>query len=116
MQKVQAGEKDMQTEEYSHDIFEKLRSANAHLIMTYAANILSYLFGLKPPFELMNEIEWLMPYEDVETRRVMACFYHTYYGDQNKRTFILGINPGRFGAGLTGIPFTDPIRLEQLGI
>ncbi len=24
---------------------------------------------------------------------------------------ILGINPGRFGAGLTGIPFTDPKRL-----
>ena len=30
-----------------------------------------------------------------------------------------GINPGRFGAGLTGIPFTDPKRLEsecQIGI
>jgi len=24
---------------------------------------------------------------------------------------ILGINPGRFGGGITGIPFTDPIRL-----
>jgi hypothetical protein len=24
---------------------------------------------------------------------------------------ILGINPGRFGAGMTGIPFTDPKRL-----
>lgn len=25
---------------------------------------------------------------------------------------ILGINPGRFGGGLTGIPFTDPKRLK----
>jgi hypothetical protein len=25
---------------------------------------------------------------------------------------IIGINPGRFGGGVTGIPFTDPIRLE----
>jgi len=26
----------------------------------------------------------------------------------------LGINPGRFGGGVTGIPFTDPIRLEKV--
>ena len=26
---------------------------------------------------------------------------------------IIGINPGRFGGGVTGIPFTDPIRLEK---
>ena len=26
---------------------------------------------------------------------------------------ILGINPGRFGSGLTGVPFTDPINLEK---
>jgi hypothetical protein len=30
---------------------------------------------------------------------------------------ILGINPGRFGGGTTGIPFTDPTKLrEQCGI
>jgi hypothetical protein len=29
---------------------------------------------------------------------------------------ILGINPGRFGGGLTGIPFTDPTKLLLLGI
>ena len=26
---------------------------------------------------------------------------------------MLGINPGRFGGGLTGIAFTDPVALEQ---
>ena len=26
---------------------------------------------------------------------------------------ILGINPGRFGGGITGIPFTDPVKLEN---
>lgn len=46
----------------------------------------------------------------------MTLFYEKYYHDVKKRTFILGINPGRFGAGITGIPFTDPIRLEALGI
>ncbi len=30
---------------------------------------------------------------------------------------IIGINPGRFGGGVTGIPFTDPVRLrEKCGI
>lgn len=27
---------------------------------------------------------------------------------------IIGINPGRLGAGATGVPFTDTIRLEQI--
>jgi hypothetical protein len=30
-----------------------------------------------------------------------------------ERIILLGINPGRFGAGVTGITFTDPERLEQ---
>ncbi len=30
------------------------------------------------------------------------------------RYLILGINPGRFGGGITGIPFTDPIRLQNI--
>ena len=84
--------------------------------MTFAQHVLDYQFSLREPFPLMNDIEWLMPYEDEETRRVMALFYCRFYGDENKRTFILGINPGRFGAGITGIPFTDPVRLEKLGI
>ena len=78
--------------------------------------ILEYQFQLFPPFELSNQVEWLMPYEDEETRRVMRMFYHRYYNDENKRTIIMGINPGRFGGGITGVPFTDPVRLEKLGI
>ena len=46
----------------------------------------------------------------------MTLFYNRYYKDDHKRIFILGINPGRFGAGITGVPFTDPVRLEALGI
>ncbi|GAO44894.1 uracil-DNA glycosylase family protein [Flavihumibacter petaseus] len=39
-----------------------------------------------------------------------AKFLHT--GDQ--RHILLGINPGRFGGGITGIPFTDPKRLKEV--
>ncbi|MDE5878522.1 MAG: DUF4918 family protein [Desulfovibrio sp.] len=41
------------------------------------------------------------------------AFYRKYYADHLERHIILGINPGRFGAGLTGVPFTDPKRLAQ---
>lgn len=53
------------------------------------------------------------PFIVPETYAVASEFYHKYYADHNSRHLILGINPGRFGAGLTGVPFTDPIKLEQ---
>lgn len=83
---------------------------------TFANNVLHYQFSLQPPFSLPNEVEWLMPYDNEETRRCMKVFYTKYYNDSRPRKFILGINPGRFGAGITGVPFTDPIRLDTLGI
>ena len=45
---------------------------------------------------------------------VVETFYRKYYSDTNERVLLFGINPGRFGGGITGIPFTDPIRLEEL--
>jgi hypothetical protein len=46
-------------------------------------------------------------------KRITAEFFTRFFNDSNQRTFILGINPGRFGGGITGIPFTDPIALEE---
>ena len=42
------------------------------------------------------------------------AFYEKYYNDDNKRWGIFGINPGRFGGGLTGVPFTDFKRLRHV--
>lgn len=44
----------------------------------------------------------------------MHIFYTKYFNDTKKRFFLFGINPGRFGAGVTGVPFTDPIILENV--
>lgn len=44
---------------------------------------------------------------------VISSFYNKYYNNDNPRYLILGINPGRFGAGVTGIPFTDSKRLKE---
>ncbi len=43
----------------------------------------------------------------------MEIFFQKYYNDDKARTLIFGINPGRHGAGITGIGFTDPILLEE---
>jgi hypothetical protein len=51
--------------------------------------------------------------EEEQALRISGEFYSKYYNDDNKRHLILGINPGRFGSGLTGIPFTDPKRLQS---
>ena len=41
-------------------------------------------------------------------------FWQTYYGSSVPRVVICGINPGRHGAGKTGIPFLDFQSLAQL--
>ena len=61
-----------------------------------------------------SEVEWLLPLSTLpESKRVFALFLEKYYADNYPRTLILGINPGRFGAGVTNVAFTDPVRLAQ---
>lgn len=65
--------------------------------------------------ELPAGVEALYPYrDDPHIRRMVKAFYTKYYSDKQSRRLILGINPGRLGAGATGIPFTDTKRLEQV--
>ena len=57
------------------------------------------------------------PYVDPRARQYVRAFLDKYFSDNRKRTLILGINPGRFGAGITGVTFADPIALaEECGI
>ena len=56
------------------------------------------------------------PHAD-EVRRIVTAFHRKYYSDDRPRTLMLGINPGRLGAGSTGLSFTDTKRCESdLGI
>ncbi|MEJ5960826.1 SMUG2 DNA glycosylase family protein [Pedobacter immunditicola] len=52
--------------------------------------------------------------ENSEAVLVMEKFYRKFYNDHHNRKFIIGINPSRHGAGLTGVPFTDTKRLDQV--
>jgi len=64
---------------------------------------------------LPHGIKVLNPFkENEEINSISEAFYSKYYSDSNKRKLILGINPGRLGAGATGIPFTDSKRLREI--
>jgi Domain of unknown function (DUF4918) len=53
----------------------------------------------------------------VEVRRIVELFHRKFFRDDRPRTLMLGINPGRLGAGSTGLCFTDTKRCESdLGI
>lgn len=63
---------------------------------------------------LPEGIAMMNPFEEGSIAlRCSDLFYDKYYGDDNGRAAILGINPGRHGAALTGVPFTDFKRLEK---
>ncbi|MDG1186124.1 MAG: DUF4918 family protein [Schleiferiaceae bacterium] len=87
--------------------------------MTKAQRILAFYHGLD--FDrayLDDDLDVLNPFEGAspEQERSLADFYNKFYSDSKPRNLILGINPGRLGAGATGIPFTDTKRLRECGI
>lgn len=53
------------------------------------------------------------PHADTRARRHQREFAARYHADDERRVLVLGINPGRFGAGITGITFTDPVALAD---
>lgn len=82
---------------------------------TFADQVIEFNENLIYSGNLPDGFEVLNPYLDnPETKLVMQKFYHKYYNDSNKRKFIIGINPSRHGAGVTGVPFTDTKRLESV--
>lgn len=75
--------------------------------------ILDFLFALQFSAALPADVEVMNPFTEAETQQVCKQFYNKFYNDNNPRYCIIGINPGRFGGGVTGVPFTDPIRLKS---
>ena len=70
---------------------------------------LKFSGNLPEGFEVMNPF-----FDNPETIAVMSKFYQKFYNDYHQRKFIIGINPSRRGAGVTGVPFTDTKRLETV--
>jgi len=81
--------------------------------MNFYTKYFNFIDHLDFPSLLPHGVEILNPFKVETTYALSKTFYQKYYDDQNPRLFLIGINPGRFGAGVTGVPFTDPIRLEE---
>jgi hypothetical protein len=79
---------------------------------TFANKAISYFVKLKTPTKLPSGVKILNPYVNDNVKSVVKEFYQEFYNDNRKRIYILGINPGRFGGGLTGLSFTDPVALK----
>jgi len=81
---------------------------------TFADKIIGFNRSLVFKGTLPEKIRVMNPFrENEEALSVSSAFYKKYYEDNESRHLILGINPGRHGAGLTGIPFTDPKKLQE---
>lgn len=79
---------------------------------TFADKVIDLNKTLEFKGTLPSGIRIMNPYKEEDTLALSTCFYKKYYEDYNKRYLILGINPGRFGGGVTGVPFTDSKHLE----
>ncbi len=81
--------------------------------MNFDQKYFNFIDQIDFPTSLPHGVEILNPFLDPSTYALSRSFYGKFYNDENPRLFLIGINPGRFGAGITGVPFTDPIRLHQ---
>ncbi len=81
--------------------------------MSFADKIIEYNLNLALNVSLPEHICVMNPYLNPSVRSVTEVFYRQFYNDSHPRRLIMGINPGRFGAGVTGIPFTDSVRLKE---
>lgn len=79
---------------------------------TFGARVNKFYLSLEPP-KVPSGVHVMNPYANPRTRRCVKSFLAKYFNDANSRTLVVGINPGRFGSGLTGVTFTDPYALTN---
>lgn len=81
---------------------------------TFGEKVVAFNQDLKYTGKLLRDFQVMNPFLDnPETLVVMKQFYNKFYNDNRSRKFLIGINPSRHGAGVTGVPFTDTKNLEK---
>jgi len=87
--------------------------------MTFAENVIAFNqeLNFSETVKLPRNITIMNPFKDKnhgeETVKISSEFYKKYFSDNNRRHLILGVNPGKNSAGVTGIPFTSPQNLKK---
>lgn len=83
---------------------------------TFGSRAYDFYCRLETP-RVPRGIRVMNPYADPGVRRYVRGFLDAFYVDNEPRVLVFGINPGRFGAGVTGVTFTDPVALaDECGI
>ena len=78
-----------------------------------AKKLIDFYLSLRPPKNLPKDIEILFPQKDPQVIELIKKFFEKYFNDTKPRRLMLGINPGRYGAGITGVNFTAPRQLKE---
>ena len=79
---------------------------------TFGSRVFDFYVSLEAP-RVPRGITVMNPYADAGVRSCLRSFLDKYFSDNNPRVLVLGINPGRFGAGITGVTFADPVALAD---
>ncbi len=87
-----------------------------HRQHTFGEQVIDFFRTLELPEPLPAGVEALNPYIDSRVRDTVAAFYAAYFNDTHRRVFLIGINPGRLGAGVTGIAFADTDALRAWNV
>jgi hypothetical protein len=80
---------------------------------TFAERAFRFYRNLSLPGSLPGNVKVMNPYQEPGVQQYVRRFLDRYFSDNRRRILVFGINPGRFGAGITGITFTDPVALEN---
>lgn len=79
---------------------------------TFASRALQFYRRLSTP-TVPPGVAVMNPYKNRRVIGYVSEFLERYFADNAPRVLAFGINPGRFGAGITGITFTDPVALAD---
>ena len=82
-------------------------------VIMIADCLINFFLQLRPPANLPAGTAALYPHRQREVQETIRSFFGQYFADTQKRHLMVGINPGRFGAGITGINFTAPRQLTE---
>lgn len=84
------------------------------MVSNFANQLIRFYKTIQPPKPLPKGVKVLFPQQEKEVIDIVTIFFRKFYNDSRPRRLIFGINPGRFGAGITGINFTAPRQLKEV--
>lgn len=79
---------------------------------SFGARLYRFYRHLRTP-RVPPGIAVMNPYANRGVAAGVLAFLDRYFSDDEPRVLVFGINPGRFGAGITGVTFTDPVALAE---